>query len=142
MARSEQPFDTGLTAAEREALHLLGLGLEHADRGFGSLVTAHHQFGRAMDRFDAAREQLRAAGHDELAAHLRDAILPAGAVGDRWTYELVDDCRDGFLAEIVAAEAAIREALADGKRHVAEQRQQRDWRARAESEAWREPSRE
>jgi len=142
MARSERPPDTGLTAAEREALHQLGLGLEHAHRGFGALVTAHHQFGRAMDRFDAARERLRAAGDDEFADHLRDAVLPAGAVGDRWTYELVDDCRDGFLAEVVAAEAAIREALADGERHVTERRQQTDWRERAESEAWRDDPRD
>lgn len=126
-----------LTAAERAALHDLELGLEHVRRGYGALVTFHHQIGRGMDRFERARGRLRETGHGDLADRLRDEVLPAGAVGDRWSYELVADFRRGFLADATAVEADAREALAGGGHHLTERRQQRRWRERAEGEMWR-----
>ena len=130
--------DCGLTAAERAALHDLELGLEHVRRGYGALVTFHHQIGRGMDRFDDARARLREAGHGDLADRLRDEVLPAGAIGDRWSYELVADFREGFLADATAVETDARDALADGVHHCTERRQQRRWRERARGEAWRD----
>ncbi|WP_276259332.1 hypothetical protein [Haloglomus litoreum] len=140
MSRTDgEPTDggDGLTEPERAALHDLELGLEHVRRGYGALVTFHHQIGRGMDRFDDARARLREAGHDDLADRLRDEVLPAGAVGDRWSYELVADFRREFLADVTAMEADAREALAEGGHHLTERRQQARWRDRAEGEAWR-----
>jgi hypothetical protein len=140
MSRTDgEPRDggTGLTEAELAALHDLELGLEHVRRGYGALLTFHHQIGRGMDRFDDARARLREAGHDDLADRLRDEVLPAGAVGDRWSYELVADFRRAFLADVTAVEADAREALAGGDHHLTERRQQARWRDRAEGEAWR-----
>jgi len=135
-----------LTDEERAALHDLELGLEHIRRGFGALLTFHHQVGRGMDRFDGARARLRAAGHDDLADRLRDEVLPAGAVGDRWTYELVAEFERGLLADAAGVEGDARRALADGDHHLTERLQQRRWRERAASDAWRgeelEPGRE
>jgi hypothetical protein len=127
-----------LSETERAALHDLELGLEHVTRGFGALVTFHHQLGRGMDRFERARAGLREAGHDELADRLRDEVLPAGAVEDQWTYELVGEFREGFLSAVTALEVDARESLADGRHHLTERRQQRAWRERAATEAWRE----
>jgi hypothetical protein len=129
--------DSVPTEAERAALHDLELGLEHVYRGYGALLTFHHQVGRGMDRFDDARARLREAGHDDLADRLRDEVLPAGAVGDRWTYELVAAFRAGLLAAADTVESDAREALADGAHHCTERRQQRRWRERAAAEAWR-----
>jgi hypothetical protein len=141
MPRTDGDRDPGddepLTDTERAALHDLELGLEHVRRGYGALVTFHHQIGRGMDRFDDARARLREAGHDALADRLRDEVLPAGAVGDRWSYELVADFREGFLADATAIEGDAREALAGGGHHLTERRQQRRWRERATGEAWR-----
>lgn len=123
--------DTELSDAEREALHRLQLGLEHVYRGYGSLLSCHHSIGHGMDHFEAARELLREAGHDEYADALRDEVVPAGFVGDRWTYELVDAARTGFVDEVTAFERVVREDLADGQRHVSERRLQRRWRDRA-----------
>lgn len=127
-----------LTAEERAALHDLELGLEHIRRGFGALLTFHHQVGRGMDRFDDARARLRETGHDDLADRLRDEVLPAGAVGDRWTYELVAAFERGLLADAAGVETDARTALADGDHHLTERCQQRRWRERAASEAWRD----
>jgi hypothetical protein len=141
MSRTDGDHGTdgsALTDAERAALHDLELGLEHVHRGFGALVTFHHEIGRGMDRFDDARARLREAGHDDLADRLRDEVLPAGAVGDRWSYELVADFREGFLADATAIEVAARAALAGGEHHCTERAQQRHWRERAATDAWRD----
>lgn len=124
--------DTDLSDDERAALHELQLGVEHLHRGYGHLVDFHHETGHAMDHFDDAREKLRAAGHDEFADRLRDDLLPAGVVGDRWTYELVEEVRDGFLADATGFESDVRSALVDGVEHVDERELQREWRERAE----------
>jgi hypothetical protein len=137
MAQPSEGDDTrappaDITAEEREALHQLQLGVEHIHRAYGHLLAFHHQVGHAMDQFAAAGESLRAAGHDHFADTIRDDLLPAGVVGDRWSYELVADFEEGFLAETTGFERGVRRALVDGLDHVSERAQQRDWRARAE----------
>lgn len=119
-----------LTDAEREALHRLKLGMEHVYRGYGALLSCHHSIGHGMDHFEVARELLREEGHDEYADALRDELIPAGFVDDQWTYELVEDVRSGFLADVTDFERAIRTDLADGQDHVNERRLQRRWRER------------
>jgi hypothetical protein len=130
--------DHDLSETEREALHHLQLGIEKIYRGYGALLDCHHHVGGGMDHFADAEAGLREAGHTEFADRLRDVHLPAGAVGDRWTFELVDEFREGFLADVTAFEDDVRGSLADGDPHVTERRQQREWRERAESDAWRD----
>lgn len=125
---------TDLDETERTALHDLQLGIEHLHRGYGHLVAFHHEVGRGMDRLDDAREKLRRSGHDAWADVLRDDLLPAGAVDGRWTYEVVESFADEFLTPAAEFESEVREALADGRRHVTERRQQRDWRERSEGD--------
>ncbi|QZY00777.1 hypothetical protein [Halobaculum rubrum] len=127
-----------LTADERAALHSIQLGIEHAYRAYADLLGCHHRTGHAMDRFAEAEDLLRAAGHDEYADEIRDRLLPAGVVEDRWTYELVTAYRRNLLDELDGFETTVREDVADGVDHVAERAQQRAWRNRAESEKWTE----
>jgi hypothetical protein len=120
-----------LTETEREALHSVELGLEWLRRAHGDLIGVHHKVGHAMDHFDRAEAQLRECGQPALADRLRDDCLPRGAIGDRWTYDLLEDFEAGMLADIVAFEERARERVADGQRHVAERHQERAWRGRA-----------
>ncbi|WP_277554550.1 hypothetical protein [Halobaculum limi] len=134
--------DTGtdvpeLAPAEMDALHSIQLGIEHAYRAYADLLACHHRTGHAMDRFAEAERLLREAGHDEYADRIRDDLLPAGAVEDRWTYELVTEYRGGLVEELDAFETAIRDDLAEGVDHVSERLQQQAWRARARSEEWK-----
>lgn len=121
-----------LSPTEREALHELQLGIEHLHRSYGALLTWHHQIGHAMDHVEIARDLLADAGHDEHAAALRDDVLPAGAVGDDWSFEVVEAFREGFLTEANAIEGTIRADLADGVTHVTERQLKREWRGRRE----------
>jgi hypothetical protein len=125
-----EPTDT-LTETEREALHAVQLGVEHVDRAHGHLLGFHHHVGRGMDRLDEAEQLLRAAGHAAFADRLRDELLPAGVVDDRWSYELVEAFEDGMRADVDEFDSSLRTALTGGRRHVDERRQQEEWRARA-----------
>ncbi|EFW92102.1 hypothetical protein ZOD2009_11515 [Haladaptatus paucihalophilus DX253] len=115
------------------ALHELELGIEGLRKGHGYLVQFHHATGHAMEHFSEAETHLRDAGHDDLADHIRDEILPCGVLGgDRWTYELVESFETEFLRNIEAFERTTREEVADGERHIRERRIQRRWQERAE----------
>ncbi|ELY92959.1 hypothetical protein C483_06495 [Natrialba hulunbeirensis JCM 10989] len=120
-----------LSDAERDALHDLQLGIEHVHRAYGTLLEFHHQLGHAMDRISDAEDELREAGHEEWADTIRDQHLPAGAISDQWTYELVEEFSAEFITEIDDFETAVRDDLADGVGHVRERRQQRRIRERA-----------
>lgn len=123
-----------LSETEESALHELQLGIEYVHRAYGNLLEFHHELGHAMDRIGDAEDELREAGHGELADRLRDDHLPAGAISGRWTYELVEEFSDGFLEDVDAFEGEVREELADGVGHVTERRQQRRIRERARTD--------
>ncbi len=124
-----------LSETEQAALHDLQLGIEHVYRAYGSLLTFHHDLGHAMDLLADAEAELREAGHTTWADELRDDLLPAGAIDDRWTYELVDEFAAGFLDTVDSFEASVRDDLAGGISHVTERRQQRRIRDRSRRDA-------
>ncbi|WP_049927449.1 hypothetical protein [Halopiger goleimassiliensis] len=126
--------DLELSEAERAALHECQLGIEYVNRAYGSLLAFHHHLGRAMNRMADAESALREAGHERWANELRDDHLPAGAIEDQWSYELVEEFEDGFLADLTGFEAAVRDDLADGTGHVTERRYHRHLRERARGE--------
>ncbi len=128
------PDDLELTDAEEQALHELQLGIEHIHRAYGTLLEFHHNLGHAMDRMSDAEDALREAGHEEWADDLRDDHLPAGAISDQWTFELVEEFSTEFLEEVDDFESEVRDELADGLDHVTERRQKRQLRDRAEDE--------
>lgn len=136
MAPDEPSAPPELTETELDALHATQLGIEHVYRAYGDLLGCHHRTGHAIDKFAEAEALLREAGHEEFADELRDHLLPAGAIEDRWTYELVEAFREGFVDEVESFESTIRSELADGRRHITEREQQRRWRERARSDEW------
>lgn len=120
-----------LSEAEAEALHTIELGVEWLQRARGNLIEFHHATGHAMDHLNDAETMLRACGHEAMADELRDELLPAGAVDNRWTYDLLETFEAGLLADATEYERGVRDDLADGHRHVAERRQEREWKRRA-----------
>ncbi|MFC7020162.1 MULTISPECIES: hypothetical protein [Haloarcula] len=123
---------TDLNDFEVDALHSVELGLEWLRRAHGNLIEFHHATGHAMDHLDDAEPVLRACGYDDLADRLRTDLLPSGAVDERWTYDLLETFEDGLLDDVQQFERQASEDIADGDSHVAERRQERAWRRRAE----------
>lgn len=130
-APTDDPPDADLTDEEIAALHEVELGVEWLHRAHGHLVQFHHATGHAMDHLAEAEAGLRDAGYDDLADRLRDDLLPRGVVGDTWSYGLLEAFQDGPMAEVEAFGTDAREAVADGERHVAERRQEREWKGRS-----------
>jgi len=125
----DRPGDD-LSESEVEALHEVELGVEWLHRAHGSLVEFHHATGHAMDHLADAEAMLRENGYDELADRLRRELLPTGVVDETWSYDIVETFQDGCLADVTAFEADVRETVSDGRRHVAERRQEREWKGR------------
>lgn len=124
-----------LTPAERAALHRLTLGIEWLHRAHGHLLAFHHSTGHAMDHIAEAETLLRDAGHDGFADAVRDDYLHRGVIDeDRWSYDVVEDFQNGLFSDIQAFDTAVREELADGRRHVAERVQEQAWKERARRE--------
>ncbi len=119
-----------LSESEIEALHEVELGLEWLHRAHGSLVEFHHATGHAMDHLADAEATLRASGYDKLADRLREELLPTGVFDQTWSYDVVETFQDGCLADVTAFESDVRETVSDGRRHVAERRQEREWKGR------------
>lgn len=137
-----EPELSELSETEREALHEIELGAEWVHRAHGALIEFHHDIGHGMDHFERAQTLLREAGRTELADTLRDEQLPQGVDDrDRWSYELLEDFRDGFLHATITFENAAHQRVSGGKRHVAERAQKREWTQRARTEP-KEPSSE
>jgi len=140
MATNDRPRPEDLTETEREALHEIELCVERLHRAHGHLVGFHHDTGRAMDHLAVAEERLRDCGRNDLADAIRDEHLPRGVVrvGDpgektagRWSYDVLEDFQESFLADLLAFEEAAREEVAGGLRHAAERTLEREWNRRA-----------
>ena len=125
--RPEEVDDEALAA-----LHHVELGVEWLRRAHGDLLAFHHEIGHAMDHLAAAESELRACGRTDLANTLRDEYLPRGVLDDgRWSYEVVESYEKAFLEPLTTFEGEARDRLADGRRHLAERRQERAWKRRA-----------
>jgi hypothetical protein len=133
MAIDEPAEGAELTDTEVEALHEVELGVEWLHRAHGKLLAFHHSTGHAMEHLAAAETLLRESGHDDIADDVRDRHLPRGVVdGDRWSYDVVESFQYGFMDDVTVFAERTRREVADGRSHVAERRQEREWKARSE----------
>jgi hypothetical protein len=107
--------DTGATAAD--AVHELEVATEWVERAWGSLLDFHHRVGHAQLMMLKAADLLREAGQEELAGRLADDIAGLEAIPGHWTYQMVDEFREHFLAPVRGFEEEVRARLADGIRH-------------------------
>jgi hypothetical protein len=122
-----------LTDGEVEALHEVELGVEWLRRAHGKLVAFHHNTGHAMEHLAEAERLLRESGHADLADEIRDDHLPRGVVDeDRWSYDVLASFEREFMADVSGLADRARADLADGEHHVAERRQEREWKRDAD----------
>jgi hypothetical protein len=130
----DRPGDD-VTDREVEALHEVELGVEWLRRAHGKLVAFHHNTGHAMEHLAEAERLLRESGHADLADEIRDDHLPRGVVDeDRWSYDVLSSFEREFMADVTGLADRARTDLADGEHHVAERRQEREWKRDAEGE--------
>ncbi|WP_370326534.1 hypothetical protein [Euzebya sp.] len=118
MSLSRRP--DGVDDATVEALGTLGEALEYVERARGRLYDFHQLSGRADLLVGEAAEQLRDAGHDDVAERLETELVGRNVITDRWTFQIVEDYDDGYWTTARDLERQAREALAGGVRHIFE----------------------
>ncbi|HWA67584.1 MAG TPA: hypothetical protein VG899_14580 [Mycobacteriales bacterium] len=125
MASAVAPEDAprrphGVDDATVAAHGKLSEALEYVHRVRGALYDVHQLIGRADLLFGEAADDLAAAGHEELAAEVRERIVGRDVLAGRWTFQIVEDFDDNYYAAAVETERRSRGVLLQGQRHVLE----------------------
>jgi hypothetical protein len=118
----------GVDDATVAALGKLSEALEYVIRVRGHVYDVHQLVGRADLLIGEAVEQLRDAGHADLADSIDRDVVGRNVLPGRWTFQMVEEFDDGYYAAVVEAEQRARGALVGGVRHVYEAEMKRDRR--------------
>jgi len=120
----------GVSEATVEALGTLSAAVEVIEHARGLLYGFHRLTGTADLNLGEAVEQLRKAGHTELADRIDTELVGRNVIAGRWTFQIMEDYDDGYYALAKDLERTAREQLVDGKRHLFEAGMKEDRRTR------------
>lgn len=110
----------GLDDATIEAVGLVSEALEYVERARGRLYDFHQLTGGADLKLGEAVEQLRAAGHGELADEIERELVGRNVLEGRWTFQVVEEYDDTYWGPFRDMERSVRERLTQGRRHLFE----------------------
>jgi hypothetical protein len=116
----EHQVPPGVSDATVEAVGKLSEALETTERARGHLYSFHQLTGHADLQLGEAVEQLRAAGHDEVADRLDREIVGRNVLPGRWTFQVVEGYDDTYWSVLREAEKRVRDELTAGRRHLFE----------------------
>jgi len=118
----------GVDDATVEALGKLSEAFEVVEDARGHLYGFHRLTGTADLALGEAVDLFRAAGHAELADRLQTELVGRNVLQGRWTFQIVEEYDDGYYAAFKDLEAAARDNLVDGRRHLFEAEMKEDRR--------------
>jgi hypothetical protein len=112
--------------------------LEWVERARGHLYSFHQLMGHADLTLGEACDDLRKAGHGEVAERLETELIGRNVLHGRWTFQVVEEFDDGYWTEFREHERHVRDALVAGERHVyeAKMKDERRTHGRMGHEAW------
>jgi hypothetical protein len=110
----------GVSEATVEALGSLSAAVEVIEHARGLLYGFHRMTGTADLNLGEAVEQLRKAGHTELAERIDTELVGRNVIAGRWTFQIVEDYDDGYYALAKELERTARDELVQGRRHLFE----------------------
>ena len=110
----------GVSDETVEALGKLSEALEVVENARGYLYGFHRLTGTADLALDEAIDLLRDAGHGDIAERIDRELVGRNVIEGRWTFQIVEDYDDGYYALFKRLEAAAREELVCGRRHLYE----------------------
>ena len=131
MTAGEQGLDRrpeGVSDATVEAVGKLSEAFETIEEVRGRLYGLHRLTGSADLALGEACDQLREAGHDELADQLEKELVGRNVLAGRWTFQVVEEFDDGYYADFKRLEQRVRDELMAGRRHVFEAEMKADRR--------------
>jgi len=107
--------------------------LETVERARGHLYSFHQLTGTADLQLGDACDQLREAGHGELADRVERELVGRNVLPGRWTFQIMEEYDDGYWSLFRGLEREVRDALVDGRRHLAEAGMKEDRRSHGET---------
>ncbi|MFJ3033014.1 hypothetical protein ACIPC2_01250 [Curtobacterium pusillum] len=110
----------GVTDATVEALGSLSAAVEVIEHARGLLYGFHRLTGMADLNLGEAVEQLRKAGHTDLADRIDTELVGRNVIAGRWTFQVVEDYDDGYYALAKELERTARDELVQGRKHLFE----------------------
>ena len=118
----------GASDATIEALGKLSEALETVEHARGLLYGFHRLTGSADLALGEAVDQLREAGHEELAERIERELVGRNVIHGRWTFQVVEDYDDNYYSAFKELEKLARDELAHGRRHLFEAEMKEDRR--------------
>ncbi|MER7555297.1 hypothetical protein ABTZ46_00055 [Nocardioides sp. NPDC126508] len=103
-----------------EALGTISEALEAVEIARGHLYAMHRITGTADLTLGKGVQQLRDAGHTELADRFERELVGRNVLEGRWTFQIVEEYDDGYYATFKRLEKEARDALVEGRRHLYE----------------------
>lgn len=122
-----------------EALGNISEALEAVEVARGHLYAFHRMSGTADLTLGKGVDQLRAAGHGELADRIQEELVGRNVLRGRWTFQVVEEYDDGYYADFKRLERAARDQLVEGRRHLYEAEMKEDRRTHGRPGHEREP---
>jgi hypothetical protein len=110
----------GTSDATVAALGKLSEALEVVEEARGHLYAFHRRCGTADLTLGEAVDQLRDAGHGELADRIETDLVGRNILAGRWSFQVVEEYDDDYYAVFREHERRAREELMAGRRHVFE----------------------
>ena len=112
-----------------EALGNISEALEAVEIARGHLYTFHRLSGTADLTLGKGVDQLREAGHTELADRFEKELVGRNVLEGRWTFQIMEEYDDGYYALFRELERAARDELVGGRRHLYEAEMKEDRRS-------------
>ncbi|HWI42046.1 MAG TPA: hypothetical protein VNS81_00395 [Nocardioides sp.] len=103
-----------------EGLGNVSEALEAIEIARGHLYNFHRLMGTADFTLGKGVDQLREAGHTELADKFDRDLVGRNVLQGRWTFQIVEEFDDDYYATFKRLEKEGRDTLLEGKRHVYE----------------------
>jgi hypothetical protein len=115
-----------------DAVAKLTKALETTERARGHLYAFHQLVGESDRRVEDAVHMLRDAGHPDWADRLERELFGRNVLDGRWTFQIVEEFDDGYWTLFRELEAAVRDDLQAGRRHLREAGMKEDHRTHGE----------
>ncbi len=121
--RPDDVFDATVSA-----LGKLSEALEVVEEARGYLYAFHRRCGTADLTLGEAVDELREAGHADLADQIERELVGRNVLHGRWSFQIVEDYDDDYWSTFRALEQQARDALVGGRRHLFEAEMKEDRR--------------
>ena len=118
----------GVTDETVAALGKLSKALETVEDARGHLYAFHRLCGTADLTLGEAVDQLRAAGHVDLADEVERELVGRNVLDGRWSFQVVEEYGDTYYEPFKQLERRARDELVQGRDHLYEAEMKEDRR--------------